>query len=221
MKTYLLINLAIITGPLALTFLPVFRFYRRWRPLLAATFLVGALFSVWDVLVTRQGHWAFNPLYVAGLKMFGLPLEEWLFFVTVPYSCLFLYEQMATYLREEEGKVDPRFYLWTALACLAGALFSFDRGYTFIVLLATGLLFLSARVYPERFFASRLFWWWMAACMLLFFVFNFVLTALPVVVYNPNAILGVRVGTIPLEDFFYNFVLLTLYLLVYRWFREA
>jgi lycopene cyclase domain-containing protein len=155
-------------------------------------------------------------MYTTGRKLFGLPVEEVLFFVTVPYSCLFLYEQMVTYLRDTRVEINPRLFIWLALGCFTAALMAYDKGYTCLVLLAAGLLFLSARVWHERFLSSRLFWWWMAICMALFFVFNYVLTALPVVVYNPNAILGVRVGTIPLEDFFYNFVLLTLYAAVYR-----
>jgi lycopene cyclase domain-containing protein len=220
MTTYLLIDLAIIGGPLLLTFLPWFRFYRRWRPLLIAILTVGLPFIIWDALVTALGHWAFNPRFVTGVKLFGLPVEECLFFVTVPYSCLFLYEQMITYLRDGSVKVNLRLFFWTALACFTGALLSFNKGYTFIVLLAAGLLLLSPLVYRERFFSSRLFWWWMLACVLLFCVFNFVLTALPVVVYNPNAILNIRVGTIPIEDFFYNFTLLTLYAAVYGSFRR-
>jgi hypothetical protein len=43
-----------------------------------------------------------------------------------------------------------------------------------------------------------------------------ILTALPVVPYNPTAIWGPRFITIPLEDFFYNYSLLSFYLLVYR-----
>ncbi|MFA5113090.1 MAG: lycopene cyclase domain-containing protein [Candidatus Margulisiibacteriota bacterium] len=220
MGTYLLINLAIIAGPFGLSFLPWFRFYRRWPAVLAALAAVGALFIGWDVLVTWRGDWAFNPQYISGLKLLGLPVEEWLFFVTVPYSCLFLYEQMATYLRDATVEINARLYFWLALACFTGALLNTDRGYTCLVLALTGLIFLSARIYHERVFASRLFWWWMAICMLLFYGFNYILTALPVISYAPAAVLGVRVGTIPLEDFFYNFTMLTLYLAVYRRFRR-
>ncbi|MCU0640811.1 MAG: lycopene cyclase domain-containing protein [Candidatus Margulisbacteria bacterium] len=220
MRTYLAINLAIIAGPLLLTFLPGFRFYRRWRPLLISILTVGLLFIIWDVLVTGLGHWAFNPRYVTGAKLLGLPIEEWLFFVTVPYSCLFLYEQMLTYLRDGEIAVNRRLFYWAALACLTGALLASDKGYTVLVLLATGAWCLSVPVYHQPLVSSRLYWAWIGIGMVLFFIFNAVLTALPVVTYGPNAILNLRVGTIPLEDFLYNFTLLTLYAAVYRRVRK-
>lgn len=55
----------------------------------------------------------------------------------------------------------------------------------------------------------------------LFITFNMVLTAIPVVRYGPEHIWGGdglfngRFFTIPLEDFFYNFSMLTWYLLAY------
>jgi hypothetical protein len=40
---------------------------------------------------------------------------------------------------------------------------------------------------------------------------NSVLTALPVVEYDSGAIWGLRVGTIPMEDFFYNYPMQSFY----------
>jgi lycopene cyclase domain-containing protein len=47
-------------------------------------------------------------------------------------------------------------------------------------------------------------------------VVNGILTSLPVVSYNPEHIIGLRVGTIPVEDFFYFFGLLLLNVMVYE-----
>jgi lycopene cyclase domain-containing protein len=63
---------------------------------------------------------------------------------------------------------------------------------------------------------SKQYWIWLAICYVPFLIINTVLTALPVVEYNSKAIWGLRVGTIPLEDFFYNYAMLSFYLLVYR-----
>ena len=40
----------------------------------------------------------------------------------------------------------------------------------------------------------------------MFFV-NGVLTSFPVLIYNPKENLGIRVGTIPIEDFIYSYIL--------------
>ena len=44
--------------------------------------------------------------------------------------------------------------------------------------------------------------------LLPFFTINGVLTALPIVWYNDNENLGIRLGTVPLEDAFYSLLLL-------------
>ena len=67
---------------------------------------------------------------------------------------------------------------------------------------------------------SKLYWLWLAFCYALFLLVNSVLTALPVVEYNPTAIFGFRIFTIPIEDFSYNYAMLSFYLLVYRMRRK-
>ncbi len=64
--------------------------------------------------------------------------------------------------------------------------------------------------------SSKQYWVWLAICYIPFLLINSVLTALPVVEYNPAAIFGFRVFTIPIEDFFYNYAMLSFYLLFYR-----
>ena len=36
-------------------------------------------------------HLGFNDAHLSGLGLWGLPLEEWLFFITIPYACVFTY----------------------------------------------------------------------------------------------------------------------------------
>lgn len=49
-----------------------------------------------------------------------------------------------------------------------------------------------------------------------FLICNGVLTALPVVTYNPSDMLGLRVLTIPVEDFIYGFSLVTSTISIYE-----
>ena len=121
MSVYLTINLFIIIFPLLLTFLPEFKFYQKFKPLLFSILLVGGFFLLWDMLATLRGDWSFNPLYTGGIQVFNLPLEEVLFFVAVPYSCLFLYEGLVKIILEKQVFYNRYLYFVMAgLAFLAG-----------------------------------------------------------------------------------------------------
>jgi lycopene cyclase domain-containing protein len=49
-----------------------------------------------------------------------------------------------------------------------------------------------------------------------FFIVNGLLTSLPVVMYNATSNIGIRIWTIPIEDFIYNFFMLLLIATVYE-----
>jgi lycopene cyclase domain-containing protein len=49
-----------------------------------------------------------------------------------------------------------------------------------------------------------------------FLIFNGLLTAIPVVIYNRSENLGVRLFTIPLEDVFYGMLLILINTLIYQ-----
>lgn len=216
MSVYLMIDLLIIICPLALTALPWFSYYRRsFRPLFISTATVGLLFIVWDILVTRRGDWGFNPQFVLPFSLAGLPLEEWLFFLAVPFSCLFLYESLRHFFTDRPVPFDRRVYRWTAVLCFFLAMLSLDRSYSSLVFFAAGFFLVAAADLAREMLASLFYWLYLGLTFGLFAIFNYGLTSFPVVIYNPSAILGLRLLTIPIEDFFYNFILLSLYLAVY------
>lgn len=80
-----------VTAPLELVYGP-----RVWRrPARLARVLSGpvALFSAWDVVAIRRGHWAFERRSTTGWVLPGrLPVEEVAFFVTVPVCAVLSYE---------------------------------------------------------------------------------------------------------------------------------
>ena len=220
MSFYLYLNLVIIAFPLlfSFSFERRLRFYSKVRPLLIAMFLVGCVFVGWDVLATHRGHWAFNPSYVDDIRLLGLPLEELLFFVTVPYSCLFVYESVRYFLGDDKlFAPSKRLFAGAGVVLAALSVGFLDREYTFLAILSVGLTLLIVSAVRIEILASRAYWTYIAATLGLFLMFNFILTSLPVVEYSPLAISSIRVITIPLEDFLFNFSMLTSYLAVYLW----
>lgn len=47
---------------------------------------------VWDAYCVSHGDWTFSNSHILGIWIGGLPLEEYLFFVIVPYGCISVYK---------------------------------------------------------------------------------------------------------------------------------
>ncbi len=233
MSLYLLLDLAAIAGPLALSFDRRVRFVKSWLPALAAALIVGIPYAAWDWFMTTRGAWAFNPRYVFPARVAWLPLEELLFFLVVPFCCLFIHEVVASFLpvrpspaRQRLSPARQRLYParqrlypargkparlpWIAVGTLCALLAALaqPRLYTSTVLGITSAFFLFGALAWPKLLRSRRFWFAILLSYVPFAVMNGILTALPVVSYAPAAILGPRVVSIPLEDFLYSFTLL-------------
>jgi len=91
---YLLVLAACVAVTLPLELLLGARVYRRPRRLVATLLPVLAVFVAWDLVATRRGHWSFTDEYVLGVRLLGLPLEEWLFFIVVPVCALLTFEAL-------------------------------------------------------------------------------------------------------------------------------
>ena len=92
--------------------------------------------------------------------------------------------------------------------------------YTLTVLLSVGVFFALAAVVRPGMLGSRHFWLAVLLTYVPFLIFNGLLTAVPIVIYNDAENWGIRVYTIPLEDFFYSFSLLGFNFLVFRLLRR-
>ena len=86
--TYAGLLLATIAVPLALSFDKNVHFWTRWKYLFPAILITAVVFIYWDIQFTAAGIWSFNHHYVVGAFFYGLPVEEWLFFLIVPYVFL-------------------------------------------------------------------------------------------------------------------------------------
>ena len=213
MSFYFYLNLAIIAFPLVFSFERRIKFYKRFRALVVALLIVGVFFVSWDVFATYRGDWSFNPAYVNEVKVLGLPLEEILFFITVPYSCLFVFDAMGHFF-EDKKLFNPKKWVPLIIAGLVilSAFVFYGQEYTFLGILSVGLTILFVTLVNVQLFSSRSYWIYTFLTLVLFLIFNYILTSYPVVEYSSNAITGIRVLTIPIEDFMFNFSMLTGYL---------
>jgi len=113
---YLLINAAVLLPPLALSFDRKVHFAAGWRAFVPAILLVAAAFVAWDTWFTAKGIWGFNPDYLIGWHLAGLPLEEILFFLCIPYASVFTHAVLRAYVPQ-----DPFRWGHTSLSLLGAA----------------------------------------------------------------------------------------------------
>ena len=213
---YLLFNFIVLIGPVTSQFNSEIRRVSQWRLKLRTNGIVMVPFVIWDALVTGS-HWSFNEAYTLGFRLLGLPIEEWLFFITVPFGCLLVWEtlphaKLSTFLK-------PLRHLRTVLyAALPIGVWVFSTGtqYTGAVLCSFALIGLMDTFLKTDLLLQPKTYLYLAIVAVLIFVFNGYLTARPVVLYGEVFQSGYRILTIPIEDFGYGFTLVLLNAMLYE-----
>ncbi len=204
---YLLFNLIVLIGPIISQFNRQIKRIARWRLKLRTNGIVAVPFLIWDTLVTGS-HWQFNEAYTLDFRLFGLPIAEWLFFITVPFGCLLVWEtlphaKLSTSLRPLRH---IRTGLYAALP-IGIAVFSTGVQYTGLVICCFGLVALTDTLLKTDLLGQPKTYLYLALVAGLILVFNGYLTARPVVLYGEAFQSGYRILTIPIEDFGYGFAL--------------
>lgn len=92
MSKYMMVLLLSGAIPFLLSFWPPLDFYKDKRALLLAILSILLIFGVWDVLATWRHHWYFNPDHVWRFRIINLPVEEALFFIIIPFCCIFTWQ---------------------------------------------------------------------------------------------------------------------------------
>jgi len=214
---YLIFNALVAAGPIVFSFEQKIRFVSRWKSAVLAAASASVPFLIWDFAVTGD-HWWFSSDYTFNLAGLNLPPGEILFFLTVPFACLFIWEILQSGQRKVQ--YDKSFVLYPILYAIGilGAiiLFGSEKDYTGIVLIVVGLVALVDNLSDVRILTKPFTGRYLAILTGLILIFNGYLTARPVVMYNPEVISGIRIFTIPLEDFFYGYSLIVLGTIFYE-----
>ena len=208
---YLLINLFTMSVPLIRSFEPRIHYAGSFKELFTGIGITGTIFIVWDAIFTAHGVWGFNPRYLSGIEALGLPLGEWLFFVTVPFSCVFIYRVLNYFFpADPTGRWSRSLTQFLIFFSLALALSNTDKAYTFWTFLLLGLTLGALYYYGATHLAS--FYRAYAVILIPFLIVNGILTGTgieeQIVWYNDAENLGLRIGTIPVEDTFYGLLLI-------------
>ena len=183
--------------------------------------LAATPYIIWDVFFTKQGFWGFNPEYLSGIYLFSLPIEEWLFFITIPYACVFTHYtiQILGYNLELNRKSANRLNLIVLGLSFIIMVAFINLAYTAIAMLFVIIILFIAITVNRPLLTS----YYITYIIILvpFFIVNGILTGTgienEIVWYNDTQNLGIRLGTIPIEDLSYAFSLILLNIVLFEW----
>jgi lycopene cyclase domain-containing protein len=217
MPIYLWLDIGSLLIPLIFSFHPRLRFDAEWRFYIPAIVLTMVVYIIWDIWFTATGVWGFNPDYLIGINFLALPIEEWMFFLCIPYACLFTHHCIG--ILAPSWIVPQRITELIAIVLIAIwtiSLFVFsERIYTVVNFSWAILITLYALRYHlgtfQRFLVTYL------VITIPFIIVNGVLTGAlhkePIVWYNDLENIGIRMF-MPIEDYTYAFTLLGMPLLI-------
>lgn len=199
-------------------------FNRHFGEFLKSAIIVAIPFIAWDIWFTAKGVWWFNTDYTLGIVLAGLPIEEWLFFICIPFSCIFTYFCFEKFFRLGWlSGFNNLIVFISVVICSVMALLHYVKIYTLITAIATltTLIYLHFIVRAEWIGKASLVF---TVLMLGFLPVNGVLTGTglesPIVNYNPRDFLGVRILTIPIEDAVYGYTQFLLVLYFFKLFKK-
>ncbi|MHB8207449.1 lycopene cyclase domain-containing protein [Mucilaginibacter sp.] len=217
--TYLLINFFTILFPLTLSFDKKVQFYKKWKFVWPGLLITGLVFLFWDVLFTVDDVWSFNTKYITGITISQLPIEEIFFFLTVPFACIFIYACLNYYIKWEMDIrltriISNLIIIFSILILILYPHRLYTRvTFTLLAFLVILFQFIYKIRWLNRFYITFL------VVLIPFYIINGILTAWPVVMYNNAQNLGLRIGTIPVEDHFYCMALLLMNIGFFEYFR--
>ncbi|WP_194766779.1 lycopene cyclase domain-containing protein [Tamlana sp. I1] len=220
--TYLLIDLACITIPFLASFYPKHAFYKQWKSFFKANIIVALFFLIWDYFFTKMGVWGFNPDYLSGIYLGNLPIEEVLFFICIPFACVFTFFALKYLIKKSYLEKSQRYItLLCILTFSLLALFNYNKWYTVTACGFTTfyLIYLSWKQIDLSFHYLSYF-----LILPFFFLSNGLLTGsfldAAIVWYNNAENLSIRIFTIPIEDSIYGLLLIFLNIEGFQYFQS-
>ncbi|MFN4212790.1 MAG: lycopene cyclase domain-containing protein [Microgenomates group bacterium] len=210
---YLVFNLIIFFLPIfASFFYPKINYPTNFQALFSI-FISSLIFIIHDNKVANK-WWRFNKRFILGIKIFNLPTEEILFFLTVSFSCLTLWLNL-----KNISNLSIKNYFYGSFHILIFIFYHFlflktkkpypkFVNFFYFFILFFDIFFKTHLVFKLNFLIFILITY------LLTLIFNFYLTKRPVVLYNEQFKSGLKILSIPIEDFLYgiNFLYLTIFL---------
>ena len=209
---YLVLNFGSLLIPFIFSFHPKLKFYKYWKAHFLGLMITMLVFIPWDVFFTIHGIWGFNEDYFIGIKILSLPIEEWLFFICIPYACVFTHYALINLIPNIGFHIKQTNIITYSLIVVFVliALLHHDKWYTFVNFSYAAILLLMVKTCCSE--ILKPYYLTFLVMLIPFFIVNGILTGSlienEVVWYNNSENLNFRLITIPIEDTVYAFTLI-------------
>ena len=210
MSTYFQVLAFSIIVPFIFSFHNKIQFHKQWSAFFKANILVTIPFLIWDELFTRNEVWGFTNEHLIGAYVFNLPIEEILFFIIIPYCCVFTYEVFLK-IKLNTRKITHSVTLAIGVIIFLIGVLIYNKIYTAVTFISLGVLLVTLSAQKKE-FINTFYLTYIVITASAFLLVNGILTGgtldPPPVWYNNSETLNIRIWTIPIEDFFYSMLLL-------------
>jgi len=218
--SYLFILIAITAVTLIVSYNGKSEFYKNQKYILPAILLTAIVFVLWDISFTNARVWGFYSENTIGLNLKGLPIEEWLFFLIIPFASIFVYEFLKVKLAKHEY---ANHFLVVSLLLLLGfgAISYFFRyqSFTFLTSLFSAV-YLGYTVFRNQFkqHITKFYFCYFVTIIPYIFIES-ALNSIPVIEYNASYIVGIKIINTPIERFAYYFLMLLMGTTIYEFLK--
>lgn len=211
MSLLLWLNIFIVMGPLLLSFDKRVQFYKQWKTIIPSALFVGILFLVWGRICAKADVFGFNPDYYIGISYFGIPIEEYPIYFAVAFLYSFIYVEVKSYIYKYRPVRFAYYFalLFTLLSIILGLSYH-NNWYTSSAMLVAGVLnWVIYFGYTPKWYPYFSISYLVTLIPILFvhgLIFGVIIEN-PLIVYNPDEIIGFRILSIPIEEFFFIFIM--------------
>ena len=216
--SYLLLLLIYLVIPVALSLQKKVRFVFRLKYILPAVIFAGAIFVMWDIRFVQMRIWSFNPDYISGIELLRLPVEEWLSFLIIPLSSIYIYEWLK--IRFEDFEKPNVFLIVSLVLLLITGVLAYvfrTRMFSFFTFFLSAI-YLGYTVFRNRF--KKYYTKFYLALIISFVPFltvSAMLNSMPAIIYDSTHIIGINIAGVPLEKVGYLFLLLLINITIYEY----
>lgn len=219
--SYLLLLLVYLVIPIILSTQKRVRFTFRLRYIIPAIIFSGTIFSMWSKRFIEQGIWSFNPKYLSGIELINIPVEEWLSFLIIPLSSVYIYEWLKVRLENLE---QPNIFLAISLLLFVStsalAFFFRENMFTFFTFFLTAI-YLGYTIFRNRFKKHYTkFYLAYAITLVPFLIVSAILNSMPAIIYDARHIMGISIFRTPIEKLSYLYLMLLITISIYEYLSE-